>query len=170
MYRDQGEALRLRIETLEARLAERDAMLAARNAELIELAAHVERLQPSALVAARPRRLWPILAAAMTLLVSASAGVFAGMKPRAQPGSASMRHGIEPKTTTGIAACDEYLFRVELCISRLDPAVRDSLSMSLRVTREAWWTAGATASGQEKLAVTCGQALDALAMSPLCDE
>ena len=170
MYRDQGEALRLRIETLEAKLAERDAALAARDAELNELAAQVERMQPAGAVRAGQRRLWPILGGAMLLFVGASALLFVGMKPRAQAGSMSMRHAIEPKTTTGVAACDEYLFRLELCISRLDPAVRDSLSTSLRATREGWWAAGSTASGQEKLAATCGQALDALAMNPLCDE
>ena len=167
MYRDQGEALRLRVETLEAKLAERDAMLAARDAELSELCAQVERLSPTGAVGARPRRLWPILAGAMALLVGASALLFVGMKPRAQAGSRG--HAIEPKTTTGVAACDEYLFRLELCISRLEPAVRDSLSTSLRATRQEWWAAGATASGQEKLTATCGQALDALAMSPFCE-
>ena len=80
-----------------------------------------------------------------------------------------IEQAIEPKTTTGVAACDEYLFRVELCISKLDPAVRDSLATSLRTTREAWWAAGATASGQEQLVVTCGQALDGLALNPLCE-
>jgi hypothetical protein len=167
MYRDQAEALRLRIETLEAKLAERDAALAARDAELSELAARVERLRPAGVPGARTRRLWPILAGAMALLVGASALLFAGMKPRAQAGS--MRRAMEPKTTTGVAACDEYLFRLELCISRLDPAVRDALSTSLRTTREGWWAAGATASGQEKLAATCEQALDGLALNPLCE-
>jgi hypothetical protein len=166
-YRDEGEATRLRIETLEAKLAERDAALAARDAELQELTAIVERREPSGAAGPRPRRLWPILAGAMALLVGANALLFIGMKPRPQSGSARPR--IEPTTTTGVAACDEYLFRVELCISRLDPAVRDSLSTSLRATREVWWSAGATRAGQEKLGATCEQALDTLAMSPLCE-
>ena len=171
MYRDQAEALRLRIETLEAKLTERDATLAARDAELCELAARVERLQPSGVPGARPRRLWPILAGAMALLVGASALLFVGMKPRAdaESRSRSKRPAMVAATTTGVAASDEYLFRLKLCISRLDPAVRDSLSTSLRTTREGWWAAASTASGQEKLAATCGQALDALALNSLCE-
>jgi hypothetical protein len=164
MYRDEGEAARLRIVTLEAKLAERDAALEARDAELRELGAQVERLQPAG---PPPRRLWPILVGAMALLVGANALVFTGVRPRSQPGST--RHAVEPRTTTGVAACDEYLFRVDLCVSRLEPAVRDALSTSLHATRESWGAAGATAGGRAKLAATCEQALDALAMSPLCE-
>jgi hypothetical protein len=167
MYRDEGEAARLRIETLEAKLAERDAAIAARDAEISELTAHVERLGSGGAAGPRARRSWPILAGAMALLVGGSSVLLSGMRPRAQVGSA--HHRVEPKTTTGVAACDEYLFRVELCISRLDPAVRDPLSTSLRATREAWWLAGTTPGGQEQLAATCQQALDGLAMSPLCE-
>jgi hypothetical protein len=164
MYRDEGEAARLRIATLEAKLAERDAALEARDAELRELGAQIERLQPEG---PAPRRLWPILAGAMALLVGANALVFSGMRPRAEGGAG--RHASEPRTTTGVVACDEYLFRVELCLSRLEPGVRESLSSSLHATRDGWWAAGATAGGREKLAVTCEQALDALAQNPLCD-
>jgi len=165
MYRDESEATRLRIETLEAKLAERDAMIAARNAEIGELTAHVERLAPEA--PAKPQKLGPILVAAMTLLIAASGALMLGIGPRARPGS--FHTAVEERTTTGVAACDEYLFRVQLCISRLDPQVRDSISTSLRTTREAWWSAGRTPVGRDKLGATCEQALEGLAMSPLCD-
>jgi hypothetical protein len=168
MYRDESEATRLRIETLEAKLAERDAMLAARDAEINELSSRVERLDPASAAPAKPQRLAPILLGAMTLLLATSSAISLGMRPRA--GGCATRHAVEARTTTtGIAACDEYLFRLQLCISRLDPAVRDSMSTSLRTTREAWWTAGATPGGREKLGATCEQALDGLAVSPLCD-
>ena len=167
MYRDESEATRLRIETLEAKLAERDAALVARDAEISELTACVARLSPGQARGPKPRSSWPILLGAMALLIGASGSLFTGMRPRAQPGSA--HHRIEPRTTTTVAACDEYLFRVELCLSRLDPSVRDALSTSLRGTREAWWAAGASPASRDTLATTCRQALDSLAMNPLCD-
>src|SRR5690349_22428739 len=157
MYRDESEATRLRIETLEAKLAERDAMIAARNAEIGELTARVERLQPATAAApAKPQKLGPILVAAMTLLIAASGALMLGIGPRARPGAG--RAAVEDRTTTGVAACDEYLFRVQLCIARLDPQVRDSMSTSLRTTREAWWSAARTSVGREKLGATCEQA------------
>ena len=168
MYRDESEATRLRIETLEAKLAERDAMIAARNAEIGELTARVERLAPEATATpAKPQKLGPILVGAMTLLLAASSALLLGIGPRARSGS--LRQPAEARTTTGVAACDEYLFRVQLCISRLDPEVRDSMSTSLRTTREAWWSAARTSVGRDKLGATCEQALEGLAMSPLCD-
>jgi hypothetical protein len=167
MYRDESEATRLRIETLEAKLAERDAMIAARNAEIGELTARVEQLAPGTATPAKPQKLGPILVAAMTLLIAASGALMLGIGPRARPGSG--RAAVEDRTTTGVAACDEYLFRVQLCIARLDPQVRDSMSTSLRTTREAWWSAARTSVGRDKLGATCEQALEGLAMSPLCD-
>jgi hypothetical protein len=167
MYRDESEATRLRIETLEAKLAERDAMIAARDAEIGELTARVERLEPAAATRSKPQKLGPILVAAMTLLLAASSALMLGIGPRARPGS--LRAPAEERTTTGVAACDEYLFRVQLCISRLDPEVRDSMSTSLRTTREAWWSASRTSMGRDKLGATCEAALEGLAMSPLCD-
>ena len=166
MYRDESEATRLRIETLEAKVAERDAMLAARDAEIGEPLARVERLDPAVAARTKPQRLAPILVGAMTLLLAASSALSLGARPRARPGSS--RHAVE-RTTTGVAACDEYLFRVQLCISRLDPAVRDSMSTSLRTTREAWGSAATMPEGREKLVASCEQALGALAMSPLCE-
>jgi hypothetical protein len=167
MYREEGEALRLRIETLEAKLAERDAMVVARDAELCELAARLERLAPRAAEAPTVRRLWPILCGAMALLVGGSALSFAGVRPRAQP--PTMRQAFELKTTIGVPECDEYLFRIELCISGLAPEVRDALSTSLQATREAWWATAATGTGRERLRVTCEKALDTLAVTPLCE-
>jgi hypothetical protein len=167
MYRDESEATRLRIETLEARVAERDAMIAARDAEISELTARVERLDPGAAARAKPQRLAPILIGAMTLLLAASGALSLTARPRARPGSS--RPAAVERTTTGVTACDEYLFRVQLCISRLDPAVRDSMSTSLRTTREAWWSAATTSEGREKLGASCEQALEGLAMSPLCE-
>ena len=70
MYRDESEATRLRIETLEAKLTERDAMIAARDAEIGELTARVERLDPAAATAPPPQKLGPILVGAMTLLLA----------------------------------------------------------------------------------------------------
>ena len=167
MYRDESEATRLRIETLEAKLAERDAMIAARDAEIGELTARVERLDPAAATRSKPQKLGPILVAAMTILLATSSALLIGIGPRARPGSSGRL--AEARTTTGVAACDEYLFRVQLCISRLDPQVRDSMSTSLRTTREAWWSAATTSVGRDKLGATCEQALEGLAMSPLCD-
>ncbi len=167
MYRDESEATRLRIETLEAKLTERDAMIAARDAEIGELTARVERLDPAAATAPPPQKLGPILVGAMALLLAASSALLLGIGPRAR--ACSSRPPVEARTTTGVAACDEYLFRVQLCISRLDPEVRDSMSTSLRTTREAWWSAATTSAGRSKLGATCEQALEGLAMSPLCD-
>lgn len=47
-YRDEREAMRLRVETLEAKLRERDAALAARETELSEREAEIERLRKAA--------------------------------------------------------------------------------------------------------------------------
>jgi len=170
MYRDESEAVRLRIETLEAKLAEREASLAARDAELSELTALAARLSPGQARGRRARSAWPILLGAMALLIGASGALFNGIRPRAQPVVARDRIGVEPRTTTTtIAACDEYLFRVELCTSRLDPVVRDALTTSLRRTRDAWWIEATSPTARGALATTCQEALDGLAMSPFCD-
>ncbi|HEU4412253.1 MAG TPA: hypothetical protein VFS43_43830 [Polyangiaceae bacterium] len=76
-YRDQLEAARLRIESLEANLAERNAALGAREAELRELAAKLGRREPSA-QAPRPPAAWALifgagLVAAVTLFANSHA-------------------------------------------------------------------------------------------------
>jgi hypothetical protein len=167
MYRDESEATRLRIETLEAKLAERDAALAARDAEISELTARVARLSPEPARGPKPRSSWPILLGAMAFLIGASGALFTGIRPRAQPSPAHNR--MEPRTTTTVAACDEYLFRVELCLNRLDPSLRNSLGASLHGTRESWWLTATAPASRGSLTVMCQQALDDLAMSPLCD-
>lgn len=58
-YRDQLEAARLRIESLEANLAERNAALGAREAELREMAAKLGRRDPSTQPQA-PQTAWAV--------------------------------------------------------------------------------------------------------------
>lgn len=80
-YRDDLEAARLRADTLEAKVKERDAALAARDAELLERDAEVARLRGALGLGAEPSREpgrrtpWPVLVMGSAMLV-AVAGSF----------------------------------------------------------------------------------------------
>jgi hypothetical protein len=63
---------------------------------------------------------------------------------------------------TGVAACDEYLTRIEKCLeSRSVPeAAKAAYRQSLEQNRAAWKQASATPQGKAALATSCQAALD----------
>lgn len=66
------------------------------------------------------------------------------------------------KTEIGVAACDEYLSKVEKCMNNqsVPPAVRDSWRQSLDQNRAAWQQAAATPQGKAGLESSCKMALE----------
>jgi multidrug resistance efflux pump len=70
MYRNDAEAAQLRIQTLEAELAERDAALAARDAEIAELQREIDRAPANGWP-----RVWPVLLSLATGAIGLAAGL-----------------------------------------------------------------------------------------------
>lgn len=73
-----------------------------------------------------------------------------------------------PDTTTtsgvtGVAACDEYLSRVEKCMNNpnVPQATKDIYKQSLEQNRAAWKQAASTPQGKASLESSCKTALDA---------
>ncbi len=64
---------------------------------------------------------------------------------------------------TGVASCDEYLNRVEFCLTK--PNVPDAMKSAYRQSMEqnsaAWKQAASTPAGKEQLESSCKMALDA---------
>lgn len=64
---------------------------------------------------------------------------------------------------TGVASCDEYLNRVDFCLTK--SSVPDRMKSAYRKSREqnrsAWKQAASTQVGKEQLESTCKMALDA---------
>lgn len=77
-YRDDLGAARMRIETLEAKLAERDAALRAREAEIAERDAEIARLRKAPVVISDPPRgrVMALVASAVLLMAGVGAAVF----------------------------------------------------------------------------------------------
>ncbi|MGA9993795.1 MAG: hypothetical protein WBP93_00130 [Pyrinomonadaceae bacterium] len=63
---------------------------------------------------------------------------------------------------TGVAACDEYLARVEKCMNNphVPEASKAAYKQSLEQNRNAWKQAAATPQGKASLETSCKAALD----------
>lgn len=67
----------------------------------------------------------------------------------------------------GIAACDEYLRKMDACLSKTDPAARAATETSFKQTGDAWRAAAASGNAtRDALATGCQAALDAI--PPFC--
>lgn len=61
----------------------------------------------------------------------------------------------------GVAECDEYISKVQKCVSEKVPAAaQDMLKESFQKNIDAWKAAAATPEGKQGLAVGCKAALD----------
>lgn len=85
----------------------------------------------------------------------------------AAPAAAATPEAAKPSAATtaavtGVAACDEYLTRVEKCLeSRNVPeAAKAAYRQSLEQNRTAWKQASATPQGKAALETSCRAALD----------
>jgi len=151
MYRDDAHAARLRIETLEAKLAEQDAGRVAREAEIAELRASLERLGEDGGERKKKRRgRWPVLAVGGMAVLGAAAGVRAAARP------------LSP-----VLSCELYLTRLETCGG--DPRVVAAYHQAGEQLREAIKVAGATAEGRAALDTACTEGLAGLNSSSVCD-
>lgn len=74
------------------------------------------------------------------------------------------------KTETGVAACDEYLARIEKCMNNpnVPQATRDAWKQSLEQNRGAWKQAASTAQGKASLETSCKMAMDSA--KPMLDQ
>lgn len=65
-------------------------------------------------------------------------------------------------TVTGVAACDEYLARVEKCLNnpKVPDAAKAAYRQSLETNRNAWKQAASTPQGKASLETSCKTALD----------
>ncbi len=74
-----------------------------------------------------------------------------------------------PPTTggsTGVAECDEYITKMEACISSMDPTTKAQYEAAFKSTRDAWTQAAATPAGKDGLKMGCTAALTS--MPPTC--
>jgi hypothetical protein len=67
----------------------------------------------------------------------------------------------------GIQECDEYIAKMESCISKAAPEAKGALEQGLKASRDAW-KASASGPGKDTLKTTCKTMLDALAQNPVC--
>jgi len=169
MYRDEDEAAKLRIETLEAKVAERDAALAARDAELGELEAKVARLQGAA-GGARPARpvnvTAPVVACALAIVAGVAGFVLMRQGQPAQGQPAPLP--VVAVGDTGVPECDAYLQQMETCLAKMPDSAREPARQAVQQTRDAWKSAAATPGGRAALPQACLQAQQALARNPMC--
>jgi hypothetical protein len=79
-YRDELAAARMRIDTLEAKLAERDAALRARDAEIMERDAELDRLRPAAGAKPGAARSFGVITNLLVAAASLGIGVAVGQE------------------------------------------------------------------------------------------
>lgn len=63
---------------------------------------------------------------------------------------------------TGVAACDDYLAKVETCLSKpnVPEAAKQAYRQSLEQNRTAWKQAASTPQGKASLETSCKMAMD----------
>jgi hypothetical protein len=157
MYRDDADAAKLRIQTLEAKLTEQEAGLHAREAEIAELRAGMERLGRAG-AATAPRRHWPVVtASAFALLALSGAGALA-LRPS---------HAPPPPGFTGVPSCDLYLARLATCAGG-NPTTEAVMKASRATMLDSMRGAATSPEARAALAPACAQALTALETSSTC--
>ena len=150
MYRDDADAARLRIETLEAKLVEQDAGRVARDAEIAELRAALERLGRETGGEKKRRPRWPLAAVSCVVVLGAGAGVVLALRP----------------SVPAAIACDIYVARVETCGD--DPTTVAAFQRAAAGMRESFKEAAHTPEGRAALTTACTQALAALDSKGAC--
>ncbi len=149
MYRDDADAKRLRIETLEAKLAEQEAGRRARDAEIAELRASLESLgHETGWQKRHPSR--PLLVAGALAAVGAAGGVLYASRP----------------TAPAALACELYVARLESCEG--DPMVVSAYRQAAVQMREALRTTSLPPEGTASMNSACTQALAALDTTGVC--
>ncbi len=72
--------------------------------------------------------------------------------------------------SVGVPECDQYLTKMEACISKMPPSAQDSMRQSLKQSREAWAKAAAIGpAAMDGLKTGCQSALDSLSKMPMCN-
>jgi hypothetical protein len=69
---------------------------------------------------------------------------------------------------TGVAECDEYVQKMEACLSKIPPESKASLEAGFKQAREGWKEQATSAAGKEGLKGTCKTALDSFTANPPC--
>lgn len=72
-----------------------------------------------------------------------------------------------PSTTAaagsvGVPECDDYITKMEACMSSMDPAMKSQYESAFKSTRDAWTQAAATPQGKEGLKIGCQSALTSM--------
>ena len=67
----------------------------------------------------------------------------------------------------GIAACDEYITKMEACIEKMPAESKEPQKQGLKAVREGW-KAAASGATKDTVATACKTALDTFASNPLC--
>jgi hypothetical protein len=92
--------------------------------------------------------------------IAATANSGSKTSPSAQNTS---KPDLPTSSITGIPPCDEYLNRVEYCLTKVNvpDELKSSYRQSMEQNRAAWKQAAATESGKKQLDSSCQMALDA---------
>ncbi len=89
-------------------------------------------------------------------------------KPAAAPAPAAKPASTPDKGVIGVPECDQYLEKMEDCLSKMPEAAREASRSAMQQSRDAWAQAAATPAGKEGLKTACQAALDALGANPMC--
>ena len=70
--------------------------------------------------------------------------------------------------STGVAECDEYVKKMEACMSKVPAAAKPGMETAFKATRDSFKSSGATPEGKAALKTSCKALVDGLAQNPAC--
>lgn len=94
------------------------------------------------------------------MVVALIAGCNKGAGGEEKPGGAS--------DLTGVAECDEYIQKMQACLSKMPAEAKAPLEAGFKQAREGWKEQAKSSGGKEGLKTTCKTALDSFAANPPC--
>lgn len=95
------------------------------------------------------------------------AGAFAAVGCGGDKSSGSGSGAAAGGDKIGIAACDDYITKMEACLGKMDPAAKAATEQSFKQTRDAW-KAAAAQGGAAKDALKQGCEAAVAAIPPTC--
>ena len=81
---------------------------------------------------------------------------------------ADEKTGAAAGESTGVAECDEYVKKMEACMSKVPAAGKPAMETAFKATRDSFKSSGATPEGKAALKTSCKALVDGLAQNPAC--
>ena len=105
------------------------------------------------------RTIGAVLAVACGLLVGAC-----DKKEESKPGAASSAAATGGGASIGVKECDEYIAKMEKCISSAPAANKSAMEQALKISRDAWTSQAKDPTAKAALPAIC----NAVAANPIC--